>query len=156
MFMKKSSGIRVFWLLSLAYMSSHNSVRLVLVTHPSSQWENQPAWIPLYLQETLLDSLSESLPTPRISLIRCSLHGLSLFLYSTWIPLWGSISPTRLPLSPHSGDASLLLGAQDQSPLEMDKLWNMPSPPSIIIHELRRQWQQLYLFYWHISNICLL
>lgn len=36
-----------------------------------------------------------------------SQHGLSLFLLSTWIPLWGTIHPANILLSPPQGCCSL-------------------------------------------------
>lgn len=153
-FTKKIYRSNVCWLLSLAYMSSHNGVKGMLVTYSPSQWENQSVWIPCV---PTIDSFLclESLPTVGIFLILCIPNmDCHCFLKVHESPCGGA---SARPTSPCHHTPQMLLspgGSSDSSPLELDKLWNVPSLSSIIIHELLWHWWGLYLFYWHISNIC--
>lgn len=80
-----------------------------------------------------------------------SQHGLSPFLLSTWIPLWESIRPTTILLSPPGGGCCLPREHRNRLSWSWISYGTCLPFSSIIIHWLRRH---LYLFYRHISNIC--
>lgn len=80
-----------------------------------------------------------------------SQHGLSPFLLSTGIPLWESIRPTNILLSPPRGGYCLPWGRGNGLSWSWLSYGTCLPFSSIIIHWPRRH---LYLFYRHISNIC--
>lgn len=97
----------------------------------------------------------ESFPTTGIFLIHCIPNmDCHCFLKAHESPCGGA-SP-RPAFAFHHTLRMLLTpwGAWDLPPRELDKLWNVPSTSLIIIHGLRWHWLGLYLFYWHVSNIC--